>query len=155
MNNSVSPTFFRRCLVDGGGGIWPDESESGRTFFWGAGFGPFQTTVLLITCLLVVKSDFGVFSVKVSLAGKGRGGYECSLWSCKISKSLWNSPLGSMGKLPKNSLVNQNGLSFLLCECPISDISVCGCGDCSITGWGLCCPDSPSLTSCRSSAKEP
>ena len=87
-NSIASPTFFRRCLAAGGCGVWPDESESGRTFFCGAGFGPFQILDLLCTCLLVILSEFGIFLVRVSFAGEGRDGYESSLCSCKISKSL-------------------------------------------------------------------
>ena len=87
-NGVVSPTFLRRCLAAGGSGAWPDESESGRTFFCGAGFGPFQILVFLYTCLLVTTSEFWIFCVRISFPGGGRDGYKFSLCSCKISKSL-------------------------------------------------------------------
>ena len=65
-NGAVSPTFFRRRLAAGGCGAGVDESESGRTFFCGAGFGPFQILVCLYTCWLVwlvTTSEFWIFCV--------------------------------------------------------------------------------------------
>ena len=62
-NGVVSPTFFRRRLAAGGCGAGVDESESGRTFFCGAGFGPFQILVCLYTCWLVTTSEFWIFCV--------------------------------------------------------------------------------------------